>query len=293
MVIKKTKKINRNDPRKFSSKFHSKFSGKLTIPLNNMGKKIDSKTIEFILLTSSLINHILLLKSLNKKNTYIQNEIVNVLKDVRDKSLNIIVPKTTSNDDIIKISSMLINHVTKIIKDLNTKGLGDHKGGFYFRDIEEKGDKPITGKDVSRLLDEIQDLFYNLQYVDEGKFLREVYVLLSLLRGETGDLKQYLTWSIFPQYYQITPPFIRWDTWKKAWNSKKYEDLPDYLLAYQKYNKARDEYLVAKGLKSPTVLQKDLYVGKFNKIANALDQNILRFQQIRMKLQLKKPLQVF
>jgi hypothetical protein len=61
MVIKKTKKINRNDPRKFSSKFHSKFSGKLTIPLNYMGKKIDSKTIEFILLTSSLINHILLL----------------------------------------------------------------------------------------------------------------------------------------------------------------------------------------------------------------------------------------
>jgi hypothetical protein len=216
-----------------------------------------------------------------------------VLKDVRDKSLNIIVPKLISNNEISKISLLLINHVTKIIKDLNKKGLDNHKGGFYFKDIEDKGDKPVTGNDISKLLNEIQDLFYNLQYVDEGKFLREVYVLLNLLRGETGDLKQYLTWSVFPQYYQITPPFIRWDTWKKAWENKKYEDLPDYLLAYQKYNKARDEYLVSKGLKSPTVLQKDLYVGKFNSFANAIDQNILKYQQLRMHLQLKKPLQVF
>mgnify|MGYP000362323161 CR=1 FL=1 len=34
------------------------------------------------------------------------------------------------------------------------------------------------------------------------------------------------------------------------------EDLPDYLLAYQSYLRSRDEYLVEKGLKPPSVLQK-------------------------------------
>ena len=251
--------------------------------------KLNNHTIEFTLLLSSLMNHIILLKIMNKNNSYIKNEIKKVILDIREKGDNFCVPKNTSNQDIHNIVNMIVFSISRLIN----KGKLKLKGGFYFKDIEDKADEPITGKDVSRLLDEIQDLFYNLQYIDEGKFLREVYVLLSLLRGETGDLKQYLTWSIFPQYYQITPPFIRWDTWKKAWDSRKYEDLPDYLIAYQKYNKARDEYLVSKGLKSPSVLQKDLYVGKFNTLANALDQNILKFQQLRTRAQMRMPLQVF
>lgn len=273
--------------KKIKKQKYTNLTNKITI---NKNKTIDNKTIEFILLTSSLINHILLLKSTKKNNQYIKNEIINVLYEIRAKGTNNIMPKSTTNNDIKNIVDTLLKYINTFFKN---GILSDHKGGFYFKDIEDKGDKPITGNDISRLLNEIQDLFYNLQYIEEGKFLREVYVLLNLLRGETSDLKQYLTWSIFPQYYQITPPFIKWDTWKKAWASKKYEDLPDYLLAYQKYNKARDEYLVAKGLKSPTVLQKDLYIGKFNKVANALDQNILTYQRYRMKLQFKTPLAVF
>lgn len=280
-MITTRKKIKKQKQTKHASKTY----------INKLKKNgVYYKTIEFILLTSTLINHILLLKSMKKSSLDIKNEIIDVLKEIREKGNNNIVLKSTSDNEIKKIVVILIKYINTFLK--NEKKIS-HNGGFYFKDIEDKGDKPITGKDVSRLLDEIQDLFYNLQYVDEGKFLREVYVLLNLLRGETGDLKQYLTWSIFPQYYQITPPFIKWDAWKKAWNSRKYEDLPDYLLAYQKYNKARDEYLVAKGLKSPTVLQKDLYVGKFDKIANALDRNILTFQRYRMKLQFKTPVTVF
>lgn len=255
----------------------------------NYLNSLNNHTIEFTLLLSSLMNHIILLKIMKKNNSYIKNEIKNVLIEIREKGDNSCVPKNTKDKDLDYIINIILNSVSSLISQSKLK----LKGGFYFRDIEDKADEPITGKDVSRLLDEIQDLFYNLQYIDEGKFLREVYVLLSLLRGETGDLKQYLTWSIFPQYYQITPPFIRWDTWKKAFDNRKYEDLPDYLLAYQKYNKARDEYLVSKGLKSPSVLQKDLYVGKFNTLANALDQNILKFQQLRTRAQLRMPLQVF
>ena len=38
-----------------------------------------------------------------------------------------------------------------------------HKGGFYFKSLEDKGDQPLTGADLTKLLDEIQpDEIYNL-----------------------------------------------------------------------------------------------------------------------------------
>ena len=65
----------------------------------------------------------------------------------------------------------------------------------------------------------------------------------------------------------------------------RWEDIPDYLLAYQSYLRARDEYLVEKGLKPPSVLQKDLYTGFYNKMANSINDNMYAFQQARSKYQ--------
>ena len=47
---------------------------------------------------------------------------------------------------------------------------------------------------------------------------------------------------------------------------------------------ARD-YLVEKGLKPPSVLQKDLYTGFFNKMANSINDNMYAFQNARNKFQ--------
>jgi hypothetical protein len=105
-----------------------------------------------------------------------------------------------------------------------------------------------------------------------------------MFRGDLGQFKGLLQYRIFPQYYSIIPPFIRWGNIKEAIAQRKYEDIPDYLLAYQSYLRSRDEYLVAKGLKSPSVLNRDRYTGFFNKLSNSLDQNILKFQQYRNKL---------
>lgn len=173
----------------------------------------------------------------------------------------------------------------------NPKHNPSHDGGFYFKSLEEKGDQPLTGADLATLLDEVQQFFYNAQYTEEGKFLQDTNALISMLRGDTQQFKSLVQYRIFPQYYQITPPFIRWDNIKKAFDEKKYEDLPDYLLAYQSYLRSRDEYLVAKGLKSPSVLNNDLYSGFYNKLANSLDQNIQQFQQYRNKATLQmKPI---
>ena len=114
-----------------------------------------------------------------------------------------------------------------------------------------------------------------------------------MLRGDIGQFKGLLQYRIFPKYYSPFPPFIKWnesspgagDGIKKAIEQKKYEDIPDYLLAYQSYLRSRDEYLVEKGMKSPSALNKDLYQGFFNKLANSLDQNIQKFQQYRNKAQ--------
>ena len=76
---------------------------------------------------------------------------------------------------------------------------------------------------------------------------------------------------------------------KKIFREKKYEDIPDYLLAYQSYMRSQDEYLVEKGLKSPDVLKKDLYTGFYNKLATSLDENILKYQQFKGKLKGKGP----
>ena len=132
----------------------------------------------------------------------------------------------------------------------------------------------------------MQQFFYNAQYTDEGKFLQDTNTVISMLRGDTQQFKGILQYRIFPKYYTIYPPFLNFSAIKKDLiDNKKWEDIPDYLLAYQSYLRSKDEYLVNKGLKSPDVLNKDLYNGFFNKVANSLDQNIQKFQQYRNKSQ--------
>ena len=135
----------------------------------------------------------------------------------------------------------------------------------------------------------MQDFFYTAQWTDEGAFLRDPNTLLSMLRGDTDAFKGYLTWRVLPKYIQMFPPFIKWAEIKKIFSEKKYEDIPDYLLSYQTYMRAQDEYLVEKGLKSPDVLKKDLYTGFYNKLANSMDENIMKYQQFRNKLKGKGP----
>lgn len=157
----------------------------------------------------------------------------------------------------------------------------NYQGGFYFKSMEEKGDQPITGNDIAKLLDEMQKFFGNAKYTEEGEFLTKTDTLLSMFRGDVDQFKSYVQWYILPKYYQYTPPFLKWDNIKAAIANRKYEDLPDYLLAYQSYLRSRDEYLVEKGVKSPSVLNKGLYSGFYDKISRKLDVGIQKYQQLR------------
>lgn len=192
-------------------------------------------------------------------------------------------------NESLKHESLKKNHQARQTNRNNKQGYKHkhkHHGGFYFKSLEEKGAQPITGADLTKLLDEMQQFFYNAKYTEEGKFLQDTDTLISMLRGDVSQFKGILQYRIFPQFYNAFPPFIKWDAiYHELIEKKRWEDLPDYLIAYQSYLRSRDEYLVEKGLKPPSILQRDLYTGFYNKMANSINDNMYAFQQARNKYQ--------
>jgi hypothetical protein len=243
--------------------------------------QLTKKQIEFLLLLNTLIIYTMDLKNHNTPDKKIKNKLETLLKAIRRNDKFI---PNTSSDNQIRIITETIYNIAVYIPTNTLEIQRDHKGGFFFKNIEDKADQPITGADITRLLDEIQQFFYNAQYVEEGQFLRDTNTVLSMLRGDTQQFKTILKYQIFPKYYSPFPPFIKWDAIKEDFFMKdnpKWHDIPDYLLAYQTYLKLRDEYLVEKGVKSPSVLSKDLYTGFFDKAANSLSDNIYKLEQLQ------------
>jgi hypothetical protein len=294
MITKKSsKKSSKKNKVKNSKNKHKKVNKITQIKNKNLDNvlylDLSIKQIEFMLMYSSIINHLLLLIRKKIPSHIIKKTIINLFKDLRNHN-NYINKNTTDNQlDIIFIK--LYNQSKQIHKKFdvssnkrNSKNINKTfkgKGGFYFKSLEEKRDQPLTGNDLATLLDEIQQFIYNAQYTEEGQFLQDTNAILSMFRGDIGQFKGLVKWRILPKYISIVPPFLNWKNIKDAIDRRKYEDIPDYLLAYQSYLRSRDEYLVAKGLKSPKVLGKDRYVGFFDKLAHSLDVNIQKFQQYR------------
>ena len=267
--------------------------------------------IEFNILINTLINQILYLIKIKTPKLKIKKTMISLLKEVRknnkliktnitDNELNIIFDNLYKNTIILKKSidknkqiNKNIHNSTKIHKIHKIHKIQIHNkynGGYYLKSLEDKGDEPLTGTDLTTLLDEVQAFFYNAQYVEEGAFVKDSNTLLSLLRGDTDSFKNYVMYTILPKYYTTFPPFIKWDNVKQALSANKFQDIPDYMMAYQTFMRSRDEYLISKGLKSPDVLKGALYTGFFNKLENSLNDNITKYQSAKNKLSGTAPL---
>jgi len=214
-----------------------------------------------------------------ENNTEARNETINeTINEARNEDMENIYTKRSTWKGKVKGKGKGKGKVKGKGKE---KTKSNYQGGFYFRNIEDKGDQPVTGNDIKKLLDEMQQFFYNAKYTEEGEFLTKTDTLLSMFRGDVDQFKSYVQWYILPKYYQYTPPFLKWDNIKAAIANRKYEDLPDYLLAYQSYLRSRDEYLVEKGVKSSSVLTNSRYKGFYDKISHFMDDNIQKYQKLR------------
>jgi hypothetical protein len=277
------KTITKSKTLKHSSRHNNSTSNKnISKLVSKRVIKLSKNKVELLLLFSTLINYYILLQKTSSSRITYKTKIINLLKDLRHN--NKYISKDITDKELNAIYKSLENVFSNILKQIEHYGnTQPHKGGFYFKSLEDKGEKPITGTDLTKLLDEVQQFFYNAKYTSEGQHLQDTDTLLSMLRGDVNQFKGFLQYRIFPKYYTVYPPFLKWEGIKEAYETKKWEDIPDYLLAYQSYLRSRDEYDVERGLKSPAVLQKDLYTGFYNKMAHSLDTNIQQFQQYRNK----------
>ena len=305
--LTKKKIKSKSSKSKQSKSKHSKSKHKRK---NNINANIPLEKIELLFLFNVIIDTFLLLLHYNTPKKQIKLHILNIFKDLRNN--NKIINKSTKDEyletlfnKLYKEAKLLDVYIKKeqkyIQQQLNIQHnqhnqhnqnhyKNEHNGGFYFANIEDKGDQPVTGNDISQLLTEIQDFFYNAQYTREGEFLIGPNRILSLLRGDTSIMESYLKYVIVPQYFTLRPPFFNWRNIKEWIYGRRWEDIPDYLLAYKSYNKLHDEYLISKGQKSPDALKKGLYTGFFDQLANKSDQYIQKFQRYRNYLTLRQPL---
>jgi hypothetical protein len=254
--------------------------------------------IEFDILFTTIITQIMFLIH-NKTPKYkIKKQMIKLLKEIRNN--NKLITNTITDTELSLIFERIYKYALVLNKDIKesknnkttqtnhshaqTKPSTNNKtrGGFFLKDLEDKGDQPITGTDLTKFIDELDSFIYNAQWTSEGEFLRNPYTFMNIIRGNVDAFKSFVTWHILPKYYQMYPPFIKWSGIKEIIDGK-WEDLPDYLLAYKTYNRLQNEYLVAKGLKDPSEVKGDNNF--FTKMANKLDTSIQQFQQVRRKLQ--------
>ena len=152
-----------------------------------------------------------------------------------------------------------------------------YEDGPYLQRLTSKGDKPITGNDVSKALEEISTILNDLQYLQEdgGPVIRGFNVLLNYFNGDPYPMKSFIRYYFAPQFYSTFPPSINFGA-----IGKRLDNIIDFLNIYKNDKRIRSEYAVEQGRSPQTVLK----VGFFDKLTeklDTLDQNYNKFKQYR------------
>ena len=155
-------------------------------------------------------------------------------------------------------------------------------GGPYLQRLTEKGDKPITGYDFAKALDEMMTMLSSIQYTKDfaGRplFLSDVTRGLDWFRGNDWGLKYYVRnyWS--SKFYSLYPPSINIGEIMSRW-----DNLVDYLNMYTDDKRIRREYANEMGYPVKET-EKDRFVQAFARIYDMADR---MFMQTRNKMNLR------
>lgn len=155
-------------------------------------------------------------------------------------------------------------------------------GGPYLQRLTEKGDKPITGYDFAKALDEMMTMMSSLQYTKDfsGRpmFLSDITRGLDWFRGNDWGLKYYVRnyWS--SKFYSLYPPSINIGEILSRW-----DNIVDYLNMYTDDKRIRREYANEMGYPVKET-EKDRFLQAF---ARKYDMADRMFMQTRNKMNLR------
>lgn len=156
-------------------------------------------------------------------------------------------------------------HINKLSNKLSNKL--NIKGGPYLQRLTAKGNKPITGNDLKKALNEITEILDKLRYIEEGRWVSKPNILLNYFLGNNEELEEYAKYDLLPKYVNLRtfPPNIEF---KKIFN--KFSETGTIISLYNTDKQFRRQYLIDKGVKDPNKYIKstkfDVYAAEIGKL---------------------------
>ncbi len=254
---------------------------------NNKTKHQEKKVMKYM---NNIVKYnVVLMYHSTKNKTQFTEQCMKMFKNYGNKDnirmickelYNVFKEMETNKQDKIhtrKVKSLLniLNNNSK--KGKKSKKLNKLKGGEvegpYLQRLTTKGDKPITGDDMAKAVDEVMTLLDDIQYLDDAPNVKGFNALLKYFNGDPQGLKTHLRYVIGPQFYSTFPPSINFGKIFERW-----DNIVDILNAYKNDRKIKLQFAVDKGLKPEDVL-KPTFLDKFADRLDAFDQ---KFQKAKM-----------
>lgn len=155
-------------------------------------------------------------------------------------------------------------------KDINKSSIKikkNIKGGTYLQRLEDLDEKPITGKDLKKALDEITEFLNILKATDKGSGVKPFAMFLNLFRGDENDLDNHINMVEIPQYYKYMPPTLNIQNILNL-----IPELPEYITIYLNHKNKVNEYLVENG----KIKKKDITPSSIENIARQMQETKLK-----------------
>lgn len=156
-----------------------------------------------------------------------------------------------------KVKFMLISLVLAYGKPIPITSTNNilHGGGPYLAHLTDKGDKPITGDDFKKAMDDIAQLLSPLMFAPAVLEDFDVFTASTLLDIFTGGddvsaAKEYFKWKMSDKFISWFPPSIHTD---KVWDVAS--QAQNYLNVYFTHQRLKKQALQEEGKLSDADLQ--------------------------------------
>ena len=142
---------------------------------------------------------------------------------------------------IVKLFEVLYNDRSEIDEHSKIKS----GGGAYLGHIIDKGDKPITGNDFKKAVDDISQILGSVMFapaLTERFGVFGVTTLMDIFQGNDEAFKEYFKWHLSDEYLAIYPPSLKMDKITELLPS-----IQNYLNVYFTHEQIKNQAAVDEG----------------------------------------------